>query len=174
MKTLTVKQTVEANKDTPWGHAQSQKTVAAGIVRYETASHGGYELSHARLAEMPADLRAFKPWAGEGWYEEDCDWAVICLAFPQHFDEVNFHFAVKTLQGYHPELVTPERHAKADAWLAKNTDKYTIGSLACGEGIEGWLVSAHSLVAPENRLTAKLDHYPTLPKVFTLEQFKAA
>ena len=50
-------------------------------------SHGGYYVSPARVASMPEPLREFKPWAGDNWYEEDCDWCIVALAFPQFFPQ---------------------------------------------------------------------------------------
>lgn len=31
---------------------------------------------------MPKCLQDFQPWGEPGWYEEDCDWSVVALAFP--------------------------------------------------------------------------------------------
>ena len=72
---------------TPWGMAQSEETIGDGIVVYTTASHGGYRLSDERQAEVEARIPEFEPWAGTGWYEEDCDWAVVALMFPAAFPE---------------------------------------------------------------------------------------
>lgn len=87
---------------TPWGIADSMKIIAPGITWYSTPSHGGYHLSDERIKAMPPALRDFKPWAGEGWYEEDCDWCVVVLAFPEYFsDHVSDHDAArKTLKHY--------------------------------------------------------------------------
>ena len=89
---------------TPWGIADSVTEIAPGIIRYDTPSHGGYWLSPERVAEMPKPLREFTPWAGPGWFEEDCDWAVVALAFPQFFPEDAIPAALKTLQRYKPEV----------------------------------------------------------------------
>jgi len=83
------------SRTTPWGAAQHTKQVAPGITRIDTASHGGYHLSAERIQAMPEQLRRFKPYAGEGWYEEDCDWAIVALAFPQHFDDYAVMCAVE-------------------------------------------------------------------------------
>ncbi len=90
--------------ETPWGQPQSTREIAPGIVRYDTASHGGYYVSPERVAEMPKPLQAFKPWAGSNWYEEDCDWSIVALAFPQFFDGDAVPLALKTLKNYQPEL----------------------------------------------------------------------
>ncbi len=75
--------------DTPWGPAQHRKSIADGIIHYETASHGGIKISEDRYRAMPKKYRAHKPWAGHLWYEEDVDWCIIALAYPdEYFAEV--------------------------------------------------------------------------------------
>lgn len=80
--------------NTPWGQAQWARTWAPGIISYSTASHGGFHLSRTRLAEMPAKYRRENIetfwYAPDGWYEEDCEWCVVILSFPEFFppDEV--------------------------------------------------------------------------------------
>lgn len=90
--------------ETPWGASQSAREVAPGIVRYDTASHGGYFVSPERVAEMPEPLRKFQPWAGPNWYEEDCDWCVVALAFPQFFPDDWIPDALTALKRYKPEV----------------------------------------------------------------------
>jgi len=70
---------------TPWGFADDVTQIAPGITCYNTPSHGGYLLSAERRAEMPEALRKIPTFAGGNWYEEDCDWAIVALAFPQYF-----------------------------------------------------------------------------------------
>src|ERR1700712_5170574 len=89
---------------TPWGLAQSSTEIAPGITFHETASHGGYELSPARIATMPKPLREFQPFAGPGFYEEDCDWALVALAFPQFFPDDAREAAMRTLKRSMPEV----------------------------------------------------------------------
>jgi hypothetical protein len=90
--------------ETPWGPSQTSREIAPGIVRYDTASHGGYYVSPARVASMPKPLRDFQPWAGPNWYEEDCDWCIVTLAFPQFFPDDAFPVALATLKRYKPKL----------------------------------------------------------------------
>lgn len=72
-------------RNTPWGYADHIKKIAEGITEYGTPSHGGIGLSATRILEMRDCYRNFAPWAGKGWYEEDCDWAIAVLAFPKEF-----------------------------------------------------------------------------------------
>jgi hypothetical protein len=89
---------------TPWGTPQTTTEIAPGIIAYTTASHGGYYLSPERVAEMPKPLSEFQPWAGPNFYEEDCDWSVVALAFPQFFPPDAIQAAHATLKGYKPHL----------------------------------------------------------------------
>lgn len=75
---------------TPWGQSDSYEVVAPGIVSYSTPSHGGYRLTPERCAvvrQLLADrgCAGFEPFAGWPWFEEDCDWCLVALAFPEHF-----------------------------------------------------------------------------------------
>ena len=77
--------------NTPWGKADGSKVIADGIVAYHTPSHGGLWISDERRTQMPDELRNIPTFAGGNWYEEDCDWAIVALAFPQYFpnDQIN-------------------------------------------------------------------------------------
>ena len=100
---------------TPWGRADSQTQVADGIVWFGTPSHGGFLIRDRRRAEMPEPFASFVPFAGVGWYEEDCDWCIVALAFPEHFQdprslgflqdaEAFAEAAERTLRNWHPDL----------------------------------------------------------------------
>ncbi len=82
---------------TPWGFAQHGEIYGEGVVFFTTASHGGFKLAPERLALMPAALRA----AG-GWYEEDCEWAKVAIAFPDLFTESERREAERTLRHWSP------------------------------------------------------------------------
>lgn len=65
---------------TPWGKADSQSVIAPGIVEVTTASHGGIHLE----AHLNSQVHA--AWRDKlGWYEEDCEWAIVAVTFPEHF-----------------------------------------------------------------------------------------
>ncbi len=84
---------------TPWGPAQHVRKIADGITECSTASHGGILISVERKAAMPDCLRSLKPYAGALAYEEDQDWALVALAFPEHFDPRRCWYALKTARG---------------------------------------------------------------------------
>jgi len=70
---------------TPWGMSQDSDKIADGIVFYSTASHGGYKLSPARMTEFIIQFPDFRTFAGGSWFEEDCDAAMVPVAFPDCF-----------------------------------------------------------------------------------------
>jgi len=90
--------------ETPWGPAETAREIAPGIIHYGTASHGGYYVAPERVAQMPPPLRDFQPFAGPNFYEQDCDWSIVALAFPQSFPSDALAAAAETLQHYRPEL----------------------------------------------------------------------
>lgn len=71
--------------DTPWGKAQTTAVIADGMIEYTTASHGGIWISEERLERMSEPYKSIAPFAGRLWYEEDADWALIALAFPDDY-----------------------------------------------------------------------------------------
>ena len=77
---------LESPTYSPWGAIQSREQVADGIESISTASHGGYWLSRERRASFVARFPDFTPFAGLPWFEEDCDWAAVVLAFPIAFN----------------------------------------------------------------------------------------
>jgi hypothetical protein len=68
---------------TPWGYPDSAVELAPGIVEISTPSHGGIHLFPDRQSEVERVMPFFRPFAGAPWYEEDCDWAIVLLVFPE-------------------------------------------------------------------------------------------
>lgn len=99
---------IQSSAHTPWGHPQTCREIAPGILHYETASHGGMQLSSERQAAMPPILREIEPFAGPGWYEEDCDMGLVMLAFPECFSDREVSAAVDMYcEGqWHPSAAT--------------------------------------------------------------------
>ena len=71
----------------PWGAIDHVEHVAPGIVFVSTASHGGYYLTADHNVKVPLTWRgaSFNRQGIKGWYEEDCDWALVALTFPDLF-----------------------------------------------------------------------------------------
>lgn len=84
--------------ETPWGPSQSEETIAEGIDWYTTASHGGCRISPERQGRIQQVFPGWTSWAGGAWYEEDCDWAVVVLVFPECFDAAARQAALRTLE----------------------------------------------------------------------------
>ena len=83
---------------TPWGPAQDSTPYGRGIVFYGTAGHGGFHVSPTLNALMPEALRL-----PSGWYEEDCEYARVILAFPERFDPERVKAARESLRTWAPE-----------------------------------------------------------------------
>lgn len=86
----------------PWGQIQHVTHIADGIWQVHTASHGGIKLSHQRFAAMPRAWRS-TPYSGDGWFEEDCDWAFVALAFPDAFSANEVEEARQTIERHYPQ-----------------------------------------------------------------------
>lgn len=67
----------------PWGGVQGGDELAPGIWMVHTAGHGGIKLSAERNRLVPDYMRA-----EGGWYEEDCDWAIVAVVFPEPFQKL--------------------------------------------------------------------------------------
>lgn len=106
----------------PWGTADSAEELVPGIVHVSTPSHGGYWISPARFAEMPKAIQATPTFAGcPQWYEEDCDWALVALAFPRLFSPRQLKAAIATVQQV-------SYHALVREWL-KSSEAQVVHSL---------------------------------------------
>jgi len=79
--------TLDIGSPTPWGAADRVETLCNGIVSVSTPSHGGFFVPPRLNRAIPARWRAasFKRLGETGWYEEDCDWAMVALTFPKPF-----------------------------------------------------------------------------------------
>lgn len=90
-------------RHTPWGMSQTVTPVTEGIEFHTTPSHGGYFVSAERQAEMP-DWMPKKV-----WYEEDCDWAFVALAFPSVFPPEAIPAAKRLINLFCPDLADKVR-----------------------------------------------------------------
>lgn len=126
---------------TPWGTAGYVANVAEGIVSVSTPSHGGYHLDAKRNKLVPDYMRQ-----RGGWYEEDCEWAIVATVFPQYFDEKQLAFAASSLKNYSPDMfeefyevpVTPEESLtrREEEFKKANVNNWVCCS-ACGDWHDG-------------------------------------
>lgn len=82
----------------PWGKVQQTSVYADGIVFVSTASHGGFKLSRSRQAQMPEALRI-----QGGWYEEDCEAALVVLGLSKHFSNEQLIRATESVKNWFPD-----------------------------------------------------------------------
>src|SRR6188474_2635454 len=95
----------------PWGAVDHATEFAPGIWHVETASHGGIYLSAERRAAFPDNLwgaGAFEDQRRSGWFEEDCDWCLVYLAFFREEPNVNhggatYRMALECAKHWHPK-----------------------------------------------------------------------
>ena len=110
---------------TPWGTAQHSKRYARGIVFYSTAGHGGLHVSPGRNMQVPEALRI-----ADGWYEEDCDCALVIVAFPQFFPAEEYAAAIQSVRDWHPDRY--EKHfgveLRADESYMKRIEQRRTGN----------------------------------------------
>jgi hypothetical protein len=90
---------------TPWGESDHEKPYGEGITFYGTPSHGGFRLLAAQNQQIPGYFRkaSFNGMGQSGWYEEDCDWAIVAVCFPELFTAEDLENARLTLKSYRPE-----------------------------------------------------------------------
>lgn len=99
---------------TPWGGSQMAVIYADGIVAHSTAGHGGFHLSADRNAEIHPLLRKDTP-----WYEEDCEWAIVALSFPELFTAHERSMAEKIIRNTWPdewEAIHGCKLAEGESW----------------------------------------------------------
>ena len=84
----------------PWGRIQNVNRMANGISWISTAGHGGFRLSKTRYEKMPPHLRACS-FTGNQFFEEDCSWCAVVMAFPQAFNADQILSAAMTYHKYY-------------------------------------------------------------------------
>lgn len=90
----------KVNGHSPWGWIQTVDVISPGNAwNVTTASHGGIKLSRSMNAKIPKAARR-----KGGWYEEDIDWAIVAVAFPEMFTDKTVAAAMKTLKNWLPSL----------------------------------------------------------------------
>jgi hypothetical protein len=96
--------------NTPWGRADCVEKYAPGINSYSTPGHGGFHLSPTRMEMLPEKIKEYigKGCFGQqrlnGWFEEDCDWAIVAVSFPEYFTQEQLDDAQRTISRYYDGL----------------------------------------------------------------------
>ena len=93
----------------PSGPIQTVTPLGPDAVSVTTASHGGLRISLSALTRLPAAIRE-TAYSRDGWFEEDCDWALPYLAPGLDAHEPDaargaevWAAAVHTVQRFHPQ-----------------------------------------------------------------------
>ena len=104
---------------TPWGAAQTSTSLARGIMSYATAGHGGIHLSPTRNMVVPEYMRS-----ADGWYEEDCQWAIAATVFPEAF--VKWHGSEDILETIKSTLLNwyPDAYEKFHGVTIKDGESF--------------------------------------------------
>jgi len=146
---------------------------------YCTAGHGGIHLSPSRQAVVEQKFPGFTPFAGKPWYEEDCDVAVVILAFPEEFDDAAIRGAVRSVLGWSDDyfkavasqidVMTPlmERALKFET---DNAHKWEFGGL--GSCPEGWKVMLSRVGDKTQKKQVTFVSYPS-QRFYTDEELEA-
>jgi hypothetical protein len=124
-------------KRTPWGTSDHEKTYAPGIVFYGTPGHGGFHCDRARNALVHEAWR--KP---GGWYEEDCEWVIVALTFPEAFPAETVEHARAQAKNERPDGYTAvtgtalsleeSAELRSRAWYAAHENDY-VATAAWGD-----------------------------------------
>lgn len=156
---------------TPWGESQQTKTIATGLIRVDTAGHGGYKLSPERWTELKSQFPSFSPFAGDaGWLEEDSDWCLAALLWPEHFSDRNVYYAVENARSDYLskdtaeffKTIRGETVAKINADFALTVaDHWEVGSQGTNGKRPGWFVSLHNKKG--DRRTVQMPHGANKP-----------
>lgn len=113
---------------TPWGAAQTVTPIGPGIVRVETAVHGGFKLSPQRNALIPPALRN-----GNGWYEEDTEAHIVVMTFPDLYDGDRRARAEQSVKDWFPD-----EYEKAFGVTLGPADSHTRARLAERNSLEAF------------------------------------
>lgn len=86
---------------TPWGLAQTVRCMSEtiGIWSVSTESHGGIYVDQVANSMIPEYMRS-----RGGWYEEDCDWCIPAVVFPDSFPDRMRNHAKDALRAWHPAM----------------------------------------------------------------------
>ncbi len=166
---------------TPWGPAHTATDYGQGVTFYTTAQHGGFHLSEEALARMAKPLDSLGTFAGPGWYEEDADWSLVAVSFPDLFDDYELFCAARILLARRPRylegaeawLSTPEAKpiiARIDAFYAANKDLFEISGMHTAGEI--WACRAYTL-SKDRILIFEMKAYPPWAKPFTRADVEA-
>lgn len=85
---------------TPWGDADHVEKLGPGVIQVATPSHGGIgvriNLAQKKLSDAAMANAIIEH--GHAWFEEDCDWAIVCHEMPDLFSDRHRQLAAESLK----------------------------------------------------------------------------
>jgi hypothetical protein len=150
--------TKTGNDYTPWGRSDIATRYADGVVEYKTPGHGGFHLSDERNALVDEGVRS-----EDCWYEEDEDWSVVAMTFPELFTDRENGFANDTMRDAYPdawERVTgrtlrqgESRRRDQDLFRTANAGRLMVISSCMSENEPGHVVATATIdgISTSNR-----------------------
>lgn len=91
---------IAAPNTSPWGKVEEARYLGSGAWSVSTGRHGGILLDAVRTAAMPGWMQAAS-YTGASAYEEDCDWSLVALRFPELFDGCDIYLALRIARQWH-------------------------------------------------------------------------
>jgi hypothetical protein len=117
-------------KRSPWGKVQSAVVKIPGIVEVSCAGHGGVKVDPKLNKKIPECVRQ-----RGGWYEEDVEWAIVAVVFPEAYPNAQSE-ARNAIRDYYPEVCYPltgefptvenSRQLRRLAFYQETQDKYVV------------------------------------------------
>ena len=92
--------------DAPWGTSTEYATRhALGVLEVSCDRHGGFRVPAEVLENMPLALRSWQDDEGFGWYEEDCESALLMLGLPGLFTVQELRYARGMAERTYPAIL---------------------------------------------------------------------
>jgi hypothetical protein len=141
--------------DSPWGSPQRQREIAPGLIHVTTSRHGGFFLATERWTALETLFPTLLSFTGVGWLEEDCDWALVVLAWPDLFSAQAVYNAVRVSADREDGAISAAWQASphgqhvqaiADAFAATVADHWETGGMSApvdGHPSGSWAVDLH-------------------------------
>lgn len=92
------RQDVFVDASTPWGPSQGVTRYSDGVTAHSTASHGGFHIAPDLNRKISTALRR-----DSGWYEEDCEWAIVAITFTDLFTTFERRLADDAIRNWWPD-----------------------------------------------------------------------